>query len=127
MARARGEHRPYVAYTEPGHGRCMGCGAPVSERTAVILPAPQSGSFRALLCGGCTRRALRGRRALDPRVALSTVGLRGKLCAHCGRVCPRTAQYWHRNRQTRDGLHTWCKECKSLDDRRRRRRQRRAA
>lgn len=35
-----------------------------------------------------------------------------KMCRRCLRSFPVTAEYFYRNRQNIDGLHSYCKECK---------------
>lgn len=36
-----------------------------------------------------------------------------KKCTKCGDEYPATAKYFYRNKQSIDGLHTYCKSCKS--------------
>jgi hypothetical protein len=36
-----------------------------------------------------------------------------KLCPRCGIEKPSTSEYFYRNKQTYDGLHSYCKICKS--------------
>lgn len=35
-----------------------------------------------------------------------------KRCPRCGEEKPLTAEYWNRNRSTRNGFEGWCKKCK---------------
>lgn len=37
-----------------------------------------------------------------------------KRCKKCGNEYPATTEYWHRHPETLDGLHSWCKHCKSV-------------
>jgi 5-methylcytosine-specific restriction endonuclease McrA len=37
-----------------------------------------------------------------------------KTCTKCKREFPGTSEYFHRRKDTKDGLRTWCKEC-SID------------
>lgn len=36
-----------------------------------------------------------------------------KTCTKCGKTLPATAEFFTRNKKTRDGLHAHCKECRS--------------
>jgi len=36
-----------------------------------------------------------------------------KYCPRCGEEKPATIEFWYRNSQSIDGLHTYCKICKS--------------
>ena len=38
-----------------------------------------------------------------------------KMCGRCGKVYPRTSEYFNRDSQVKDGLHTYCKECRKLE------------
>lgn len=40
-----------------------------------------------------------------------------KHCPKCGRDLPATPEYFHRNKQAKSGLHTYCKECKTAHER----------
>ena len=35
-----------------------------------------------------------------------------KVCTRCGRSYPNTREHFHKNKQTGDGLHYYCKECR---------------
>lgn len=38
-----------------------------------------------------------------------------KICGRCGKVYPRTSKYFNKDNQNKDGLHTYCKECRKLE------------
>ena len=44
--------------------------------------------------------------------------MKTRKCTRCGEEKPETAEYFHRDKNKRGGLHTICKECKNKADRR---------